>query len=253
LKEQMKLLWQLQEVDHALAGLEGRLSGYDERIATMTRETQETEARIATLQEELAGRGREREKYQRDVERHRRMIRQAKEKLTQIKNNKEYFAAAKEIEYNEKDVKEIETNLMQLLEAVEGIAAELTELTAKRDEQYAGIERCRAELAVRTQEVDAELASCRKRRAELEARVDRRILRRYDRVRTRFADAVVKVENEACTGCHVSLPPQVYINLLKGEEFMDCPNCMRILFHDAGEGDAEADDVDAEKVAAGNG
>ncbi|MBN2232473.1 MAG: hypothetical protein JW781_06605 [Deltaproteobacteria bacterium] len=250
----MKQLWRLQEVDHALADLEGRLSGYDDRIAAMTREADDTGARIAALRDELAGREHEREKFQRDVDRHRRMIRQAKEKLTHIKNNKEYFAAAKEIEYNEKDVKEIESNLLQLMEVVEGLEAELKELTAKIDAQHGEIDRCRAEYAERSRLVDTELAVCRKRREELVEHVDRRILRRYDRVRTRFIDAVVKVENEACGGCHVSVPPQVYINLLKGEEFMDCPNCMRIIFHDAGEeAVTAAADADAEKAVAGNG
>ena len=56
-------------------------------------------------------------------------------------------------------------------------------------------------------------------------------LRRYQRIRRRFNDAVVLAEDGTCRGCNVKVPPQVYINLLKGQELMNCPNCQRIMFN----------------------
>jgi predicted nucleic acid-binding Zn-ribbon protein len=42
--------------------------------------------------------------------------------------------------------------------------------------------------------------------------------------------AVVSVWKEVCNGCHMNLPPQLYIELQKSFELHSCPNCNRIIY-----------------------
>ena len=75
-----------------------------------------------------------------------------------------------------------------------------------------------------------ESSSCQKERKKIIDLLDKRLLARYDRIRRRFPNAVVPVDRGTCMGCHVNVPPQVYINLLKGDEVLNCPNCQRIMY-----------------------
>ena len=63
--------------------------------------------------------------------------------------------------------------------------------------------------------------------------IDTVILRKYDMLRTRRnGKAVVGVVKGVCQGCFMSIPPQHFNNILKGDRMLDCPTCQRILYHD---------------------
>ena len=46
--------------------------------------------------------------------------------------------------------------------------------------------------------------------------------------------AVVNVVQGVCQGCFMSIPPQKFNLLLKGDQIFDCPTCQRILYYRPG-------------------
>jgi len=42
--------------------------------------------------------------------------------------------------------------------------------------------------------------------------------------------AVVEVKDSVCMGCNMNIPPQLYVEVRKGEEIFTCPQCRRFLF-----------------------
>jgi predicted nucleic acid-binding Zn-ribbon protein len=42
---------------------------------------------------------------------------------------------------------------------------------------------------------------------------------------------VIVVEEERCGGCRVGIPPQAFIEIIRGETIVTCGNCFRILVH----------------------
>ena len=46
---------------------------------------------------------------------------------------------------------------------------------------------------------------------------------------------VVKVEDQACMGCHMLIRDKVYADVLKAEDIVTCPHCGRILYADNSE------------------
>ena len=48
----------------------------------------------------------------------------------------------------------------------------------------------------------------------------------------RHLPVVVTIRKEMCEGCRVGIPPQSYIELLRGESMVSCVNCQRILVHE---------------------
>ncbi|MCD4722791.1 MAG: nucleotide-binding protein, partial [Desulfobacula sp.] len=44
--------------------------------------------------------------------------------------------------------------------------------------------------------------------------------------------AVVKVRKEVCMGCFMNIPPQLYIEVQRGDSLILCPQCSRILYYE---------------------
>ena len=42
--------------------------------------------------------------------------------------------------------------------------------------------------------------------------------------------AVTTARNELCSGCDMNIPPQLYVEIRKNEEILQCPQCRRILY-----------------------
>ncbi len=69
-----------------------------------------------------------------------------------------------------------------------------------------------------------------KKGRELPALWKRNLLKKYETVRQARGNAIAEVKNGSCTGCHMAIPPQLSIRVLKQEELITCPNCQRILY-----------------------
>ncbi len=230
MENQIHFLWRLQEIDLDLSRMEEQERQFGVEIDRLKKEEEEVAGVMAGLDEQLAAKNAERQKIQAEIERLKGMVEDSKGKLTQIKNNKEYFAALKEIESSEKEMNIFETSLLELLEETETLQSQLNDQEALLNEKRETIASREAETAGQVKDLSRELAAIQKERQKTINLLDKRLLARYDRIRRRFANAVVCVERGTCMGCHVNVPPQVYINLLKGEEILNCPNCQRIMY-----------------------
>lgn len=230
MENQIQYLWQLQGIDLSLGKVEGQEQQLDIEIDRLKKDEDEFAGVLTGLEEQLAAKNGERRDIQTEIERLKGMVEQSKIKLTQITNNKEYFAALKEIESSEKEMGAFETGLLELLEEVEALQSQINEQQALLTEKHEEITTRKAETASQLKKLTKELSSSQRKRKKIIALLDKRLLARYDRIRRRFPNAVVSVNRGTCMGCHVNVPPQVYINLLKGDEILNCPNCQRIMY-----------------------
>ncbi|NIA19379.1 MAG: hypothetical protein GWP07_02950 [Xanthomonadaceae bacterium] len=230
MENQIQFLWQLQGIDLNLSKVEGQEQQLDIEVGRLKEDEDELAGVLTGLEEQLVVQNGERQNILAEIERLKGMVEQSKIKLTQITNNKEYFAALKEIESSEKEMSAFETSLLELLEEVETLQSQISDqqdlLAEKREE----ITTLKTETSKQLKKLSRGLSSFRKERKKIIALLDKRLLARYDRIRRRFPNAVVSVKRGTCMGCHVNVPPQVYINLLKGDEILNCPNCQRIMY-----------------------
>ncbi len=230
MEKQIEFLWRLQGIDVSLSEMQGQEQQLDIEIEQLENDEDELAGVLAGLEEQLAAKKSERQNIQAEIERLRGMVEQSKVKLTQITNNKEYFAALKEIEASEKEINTFETGLLELLEEVETLQSQINDQQSLLTEKRETIATRKAETSSELEKLSKELSSFQKERQKIIDLLDKRLLARYDRIRRRFPNAVVSVERGTCMGCHVNVPPQVYINLLKGDEVLNCPNCQRIMY-----------------------
>ncbi len=229
MEKQMQLLWELQKIDAGLDEIRDAQESFAPKLDNIKEDIALLKGAEEEYQGELAAKEVERRDLRDKVEQLKGLIAQSKEKIAHIANNKEYFAVLKELEHNQRQLEKQEIELAGLVEEINSIKEQIAEndkeIAAKADE-----------MAIEEKAISAKVATLeRKIRAGEKGRkaktkdLDQVFLRRYQRIRRRFKDAVVIARNGTCLGCNVNVPPQVYIDLLKGQEMMSCPNCQRIM------------------------
>jgi predicted nucleic acid-binding Zn-ribbon protein len=166
----------------------------------------------------------------------------AERNLKHAQNQKEYETAMREIDALQKQIAAFETQIVESMEHVEGVDKELEErseeistLDSKRD---AAVGEFDSQLIVEISEFDTATA----RREEVFATLPDRLASVYNRLAQRSRDglAVAEVVNGACSACHMSLRPQVMLEVKKGDEIITCENCARILYFRTREAEATA-------------
>ena len=78
--------------------------------------------------------------------------------------------------------------------------------------------------------IEEKVAGIKAERDELAAKIKPNVLKRYESITVRRGLAVVPVRNQACTGCNMNIPPQLYNTLHKGDSIETCPYCKRIVY-----------------------
>jgi hypothetical protein len=151
----------------------------------------------------------------------------------EVKTNKEYTAMLHEIEGVEREIRAREDLVLAEMEKAETLGAEIKReesqfKTSEQDhrarEKGLGDEetRLRAEAGRLSGERDAEAA-----------RLPAPVLELFQRVARLRGVAVAEARDGMCQVCHLKLRPQMYVDLKRNEQIVQCPACNRILYYEA--------------------
>jgi len=149
-----------------------------------------------------------------------------KGQLMEVKTNKEYTAMLHEIEGVEREIRSREDQILQEMEQAETLVAEAKK---EQDEKSKAEGRILDERARTLQEELARVTATRDAVAQgvPQARLD--LFRRVARLR---GDALAEARDERCEACHVRLRPQMFMELKRNEEVVQCPSCGRVLYYE---------------------
>ena len=231
MKKNLSLLIKLQECDSQLVSLSTKKIKLPEKIAKQDDEFNLFKNGIEQNKckyDELKARHIESENKIKKI--NEGMVK-TKERLLEVKNNKEYQAMLKEIEIAESSRGDIETEIISILEALDKFF-----ILVKKDEEILSQRRKEYEAEKKIIEadlnaIDANAVSWEQKRADLRKDVSADILARYEKVKNRNNGVgVISVWKEVCNGCHMNIPPQLYNELQKTTELLSCPNCNRIMY-----------------------
>jgi predicted nucleic acid-binding Zn-ribbon protein len=148
-----------------------------------------------------------------------------------VKTNKEYTAMLHEIEGVEREIRSREDQILADMERAESLTAEV-----KREEAlFKSVEeKGRADekaLDAKAAQLQAEAKRATEERDRAATSVPEEAMELFQRVAKLRGAAVSAAEAGMCTLCHVKLRPQMWVDLKKSEEVIQCPACSRILFY----------------------
>ncbi|HEX4666996.1 MAG TPA: C4-type zinc ribbon domain-containing protein, partial [Chthoniobacterales bacterium] len=87
------------------------------------------------------------------------------------------------------------------------------------------------DLEKKTATLGTRLEELKKEREDLAAKVEEDLLDRFNRLFVSKGDAaVVALEHDVCTGCHMKVTTATSVRVRGGKEIVSCEQCGRILY-----------------------
>ncbi len=231
MKEQLLLLIELQECDSQLVKISDKkkllpqkMEKLDESYRNFREEIEKSKRKF----DELKARHAESENKIKKIN---EGITRTKERLLEVKNNKEYQAMLKENENAEAMRSDIETEIIALLDELEKIAVVVKKDQATMEAQRKSYEEEKRLIENDLNSIDADSVIWENKRNELIKKVSADLLSRYEKIKKRGNGVgVISVWKSVCNGCHMNIPPQLYNELQRSAELISCPNCHRIMY-----------------------
>ena len=181
-----------------------------QRLAESQSERKKIEAEVAAIQIRLS-------KY--------------KGQLTELKTNKEYQTMQHEIATAEQAIRSLEDHVLERMEEAENLTRDLKTAEAELKTQQAAI-------AVERTSLDAEAGTLQRTMDETSAartaaakQLSPAALHLFEHVsKQRKGLAVAEARDGGCTVCHVRMRPQMFNEVRRGENLIQCESCLRILY-----------------------
>ena len=150
----------------------------------------------------------------------------------ETRKNDEFAAMAHEIERYQKEISEIEDRELELMEQQDKLKVEVAAEEKKAAGTKDSIARQVTDLEAKGKTLAARLDELTKERAELASKIDEDVIDRFERLFASKGDAaVVALEHDVCTGCHMKITTQTVVRVKGGKEIVSCEQCGRILYY----------------------
>jgi hypothetical protein len=225
------VLIQLQECDNKIAKVLQAKEQAPLKTQKLEDDVKAMEAQFKADEDQMEAFKKDRRQLEREIQELDGKVEKSSAKLTQIKSNKEYTAALKEID----DLKTIkfqtEEKAIQMMETAEELErkckGQKDTLKTLKDQCEKDKDAIRKELL----ELEKELATLQKERSQLCCDFDQMLLKKYLFLRERKGGlAISSVVTGVCQTCHMGIPPQKFNELIRGNDLMTCPHCNRIIY-----------------------
>jgi uncharacterized protein len=230
LKEQLLALLELQTADAKVRELEGAINKLPERLEPGRRDLAKLEGMVAAEKARLDESQTWRRSQETMLEREQDALRQARAKLSQTKNTKEFTAANREVENKRKAIMDREAELKKVVEA-------MTTSSTGAESHVRDVEALRSALSGEEQKVADQIAALRVEadaakviRDAARGKIEKSWLKTYDALSTKKGYAIAPVAKGMCQGCHMKLPPQLNNILARFESIETCPRCARMIY-----------------------
>lgn len=200
---------EIQDLEDACAGMQTRISKYQEDIEELKRKVVSEETKI---KDSLA------------------LIKRYEEQQNSVRNNREYESLTKEIDYQKLEIQLSEKNRGKHTLEMETKTADITDIEHKLTELTDILEQKKGELNTIIAETEKEEVELIEKADELKLLVDERLLVAFERIRknARNGLAIVQIERDACGGCFSTIPPQRQLDIRLHKKIIVCEACGRI-------------------------
>lgn len=217
----------------------------DSRVDEIRNMRGELPLEVEDLEDEVAGLKTRTEKLQADlelvnaeiknkkilIEDAKASIKKYNEQQKNVRNNREFNALSKEVEFQELEIELAEKNIREFFAQIEQkneVIEQTKERIAQREEHLG---HKKGELDAILKETEAEEKALMKKSDEYKEQIEERLVKAYIRIRTNVKNglAVVPIERGASGGSFFTIPPQVQVEIGARKKIITDEHSGRIL------------------------
>lgn len=245
-EDKLRALYDLQLID-------SRIDKIKNIRGELPLEVEDLEDEIAGLQTRVNKFTEEIEELETEIKGKKNLMKDAQEKINRyeeqqknVRNNREFDALSKEIEFQELEIQLAEKRIKEFKAKVDAKKEVISTSQAKLDERSNHLEFKKSELEGIMKETQKEEEELLKKSGEYEKDIEERLLKAYKRIRNSAKNGlgVVPVERGASGGSFFTIPPQRQLEIASRKKVITDEHSGRILV------DAELAKEEEEKMQA---
>lgn len=253
----INLLVKLQHLDNLIETIVSLQKGLPEEIAALDEDLAFTRRQIESRKKIADENLKHRQKLHETINECREKIKSFKEKQSLARNNKEYDALSKQIEYEEKEIAHAEIQLQDIAHTeqrtqelqqkgrqliAENRYDEISEDMMPDDVLHQQLEDLEKQVEQKKEELDSIVIETAEDVDQLRKQIEKqrdiiekeagRLLDKYDHLRSgTLQNAVVMLNRNACSGCNTRVPTNRHTMIVQGGFYL-CESCGRIVVHE---------------------
>ena len=230
-EEKLQNLYELQRIDTEIDKIKTLRGELPLEVQDLEDEIAGLETRIENLKVELGEFDKTSSTRKMDIKKAEEAIKKYSEQLDNVRNNREYDALSKEIEFQKLEIELQEKRIREAQKAKAEKEALMEESKKRYEDKVSDLEAKKGELNDIINETHKDEESLQTKSEELAATIDERLLTAYRRIRSNARNglAVVTVDRDACGGCFNKIPPQRQLDIRSRKKIIVCEYCGRIL------------------------
>ncbi|WP_430409793.1 zinc ribbon domain-containing protein [Kordia sp.] len=217
----------------------------DSRVDEIKNVRGELPLEVEDLEDEVAGLNTRLEKFHGDldqidedikskkniIEEAKTLIKKYTEQQKNVRNNREYNALSKEVEFQELEMQLAEKHIKEFKVSIDQKKDVIAQTKERVDLRESHLKHKKAELNDILEETKREEEFLLKKSEEFEKLIEDRLLAAYKRIRKNVRNglAVVKIERGASGGSYFTIPPQVQVEIASRKKIITDEHSGRIL------------------------
>lgn len=217
----------------------------DSRVDEIRNVRGELPLEVEDLEDEVAGLNKRIEKLENDlklvddsikakkiqIDDSKASIKKYSEQQKNVRNNREFNALSKEVEFQELEIQLAEKNIREYKAQIEQKGEVITQTKKRLGERETHLKHKKNELDAILSETEKEEQALLAKSAEYETNIEDRLVKAYKRIRSSVRNglAIVPIERGASGGSYFTIPPQVQVEIAGRKKIITDEHSGRIL------------------------
>jgi len=228
----LELVSRLQSLDQRIAKLQQEVAALPKHVAEIEKALDSHLRRLEADRAALSANQRARKGLEDDIKVHEQKISKLRDQTLQAKTNEQYKAFQHEIEFCEKETRKCEDRILELMQESEPLDRNVKLAEAALAEEKKTVDAEKAKARERTAEDQSQLDTLSAERKEAVVKLKPAIYKSYEHIRKKWRGVTMaEAVDGRCGACRISLRPQFFQDLRRGDEIMFCESCGRFLFY----------------------
>lgn len=231
-EEKLRRLLDLHAIDQQIRHAEGELRHLRDELTTSEEGLAGLAGGLEKVDQELERIRLEARHMERAANDKRDHLNRLRAKVNQVRNEKQYGAATLEFDLVKQDLRKLEDQVIDKLQAVEDLEGRRKQIAEELEgaRSHAGPQR--QDIDTRRQELEEQVTVLRDRRNNLAIRMDHELLVMYDRIRAGRSEVVLAplTAEAACGYCYTSVTVQQEMQIREMSNIVCCEGCGVILY-----------------------
>ncbi|MFN3921030.1 MAG: zinc ribbon domain-containing protein [Caldimicrobium sp.] len=232
MQEDIARLIELQKIDLEILNLDRSMAEIPQSLQKAKKNREVLLQKLNLLEEIIKEKERQKNLFEEELKEEQKRLKQTQARLTQLKGSREYQVLIREIDETKKTIRLKEEEILKLMEELENLQKEKVKL----EEELAKVQKILDEENKKyeqfCEEIKAQKAVLLEKRKGISQKISSGILKRYEMIREKKRGiGIAAVDGGICEGCYMAIPPQLYNELQKDNQFFECPYCKRLIYY----------------------